>query len=112
MRGARAGRWVALCALLASALPATASAATPLTPIDAQNWSTPDHLSWNDYKPLPGPDYSDPSIQPSVKKWKVALVVTDFPDKPFYLSQPVGSTIYGTPSAEAHDISRDQVPAF
>ena len=28
-----------------------------------------------------GPDYSDPAIQPTVKKWKVALVLTDFPDK-------------------------------
>ena len=26
-----------------------------------------------------------------MKKWKVALVVTDFPDKPFYISQPAGS---------------------
>ena len=50
-------------------------------PIDPQNWSWQDKLTWNDYKPLPGPDYSDPSIQPTVKKWKVALVVTDFPDK-------------------------------
>src|SRR5262249_13966257 len=53
-----------------------------------------------------------PSVQPSVKKWKVAIVVTDFPDKKFTLSQPVGSTIFGTPTAEAHDIPRADVPAF
>ena len=80
--------------------------------VDAQNWTFQDNLTWNDYKPLPGPDYSDPRIQPTVKKWKVALVLTDFPDKPFYITQPAGTTIYGTPTAEANDIPRAQVPAF
>ena len=57
-------------------------------PIDPQNWSWLDELTWNDYKQLPGPDYSDPSIQPTVKKWKVALVVTDFPGTPYTITQP------------------------
>src|SRR5262249_55091830 len=86
--------------------------APPLQPIDPQNWKWQDDLSWNDYHPLPGPDYSDPSIPPSIKKWKVALVVTDFSDKPFTLSQPVGSTVFGNPTSLAHDIPRAQVPAF
>ena len=34
------------------------------------------------------------------------------PDKPFYISQPAGSTIFGTPTAEANDIPRADVPAF
>jgi hypothetical protein len=104
--------WVAvlIAALLA---PATALADTPaLTPLDAQNPSWPDDLTWNDYKPLPGRDYSDPTIQPSVKKWRVALVMTDFPDREYSVTQPVGSTIYGNPTAEAHDIPRADVPAF
>jgi hypothetical protein len=101
-----------MAAVLALATPLAASAAAPPAPIDPQNWSTQEHQTWSDYKPLPGPDYSDPSIQPSVKKWKVALVVTDFPDKPFYLSQPAGSTIFGTPTAEANNIPRADVPNF
>jgi hypothetical protein len=28
------------------------------------------------------------------------------------ITQPAGSTIYGTPTAEAHDIPRTSVPAF
>src|SRR4051794_21546942 len=100
-----------LAAILALSVPAVATAGAP-APIDPQNWTFQDNLTWNDYKPLPGPDYSDPSIQPSVKKWKVALVLTDFPDKGFTISQPAGSTIYGTPTADANSIPRDQVPAF
>ncbi len=104
-------RAAGIAAALALGAPAMAHAGAP-APIDPQNWTFQDNATWNDYKPLPGPDYSDASIQPSVKKWKVALVVTDFPDKTFYVSQPVGSTIYGTPTTEAHDIPRADVPAF
>jgi M6 family metalloprotease-like protein len=101
-----------VAAALALVAPAFASAAGPPAPVDPQNWSFQDNLTWSDYKPLPGMDYSDPSIQPTVKKWKVALVVTDFPDKPFTITLPAGATIFGTPSVEAHDIPRADVPAW
>src|SRR3954467_2093109 len=100
-----------MAAAVALALPGVASAGGP-APIDPQNWSFQDNLTWSDYHALPGTDYSNPDIQPTVKKWKVALVVTDFEDKPFYLSQPAGSTIFGTPTTEANNIPRDQVPNF
>src|SRR3954447_16369346 len=96
---------------VALALPSAALAGAP-APIDPQNWSFQDNLTWNDYHALPGTDYSNPDIQPSVKKWKVALVVTDFPDKPFYLSQPAGSSVFGTPTTEANSMPRTQVPNF
>ena len=89
-----------------------ASAAAPPAPLDPQNWSFQDNLTWADYKKLPGPDYSDPSIQPTVKKWKVALILVDYPDRPFTITQPAGSTIFGTPTADAHSVPRAQVPQF
>src|SRR3954452_6752917 len=100
-----------MAAAVALALPSAALAGQP-APIDPQNWSFQDNLTWNDYHALPGTDYSNPDIQPSVKKWKVALVVPDSPDKPFYLSQPAGSSVFGTPTTEANNIPRDQVPNF
>jgi M6 family metalloprotease-like protein len=110
MRGTRAAIAAALVVL---AVPAAALAAdTAPAPIDPQKWSWQDELTWNDYKKLPGPDYSDPSIQPTVKKWKVALVVTDFQDKTFTISQPQGGTVFGTPTAEGNNIPREQVPAY
>src|SRR5689334_5688424 len=88
-----------VAAVIALAAPSASVAADGApAPIDPQSWSWQDELTWNDYKPLPGTDYSDPSIQPSVKKWKVALVVTDFQDKTFTVSQPVGGTVFGTPT--------------
>ena len=104
------GKYVAgLAAALALAAPAAAIAGPP-APVDPQNWTFQDNFTWNDYHPLPGKDYSDPAIVPTVKKWKVALVLTDFPDKTFFVSQPAGSTIYGTPTIEAHDIPRARGP--
>jgi M6 family metalloprotease-like protein len=101
-----------MAAVLALAATPAAAIAGPPAPVDPQNWSFQDNLTWNDYKPLPGTDYSNPDVQPAIKKWKVALVVTDFPDKGFTISQPAGSTVFGTPTTEAHDIPREQVPAF
>ena len=100
-----------LAAVLALGTPAAAMAGPPAA-VDPQNWTFQDNFTWNDYHPLPGKDYSDPTVVPTVKKWKVALVLTDFPDKTFFVSQPAGSTIYGTPTIEAHDIPRADVPAF
>ena len=57
-----------LAAVLALATPMVASAAGPPAPIDPQNWSFQDNLTWNDYKPLPGTDYANPDVQPTVKK--------------------------------------------
>jgi M6 family metalloprotease-like protein len=112
MRGSRLGRLAACVALAMVAAPAAAATAATPPPLDPQSWTWQDTLTWNDYHALPGTDYSDPSVVPSVKKWKVALVVTDFPDKGFTLSQPQGGTIFGTPTAEAHDIPRADVPNF
>jgi M6 family metalloprotease-like protein len=38
--------------------------------------------------------------------------MADFPDREFIVSQPAGSTIWGTPTANAHSIPREQVPQF
>ena len=51
-----------MAAVLALAAPAVASAGAP-APIDPQNWSFQDNLTWSDYHALPGADYSDASIR-------------------------------------------------
>ncbi|MDA0166202.1 M6 family metalloprotease domain-containing protein [Solirubrobacter ginsenosidimutans] len=86
--------------------------AAPPAPLDPQNWSFQDNLTWGDYKKLPGPDYSDPAIQPTVKKWKVAIVLADFKDRDFIVTKGAGSTIWGTPTATANNIPREQVGQF
>ncbi len=87
-----------------------AKLANPATgPIDPQNWVNPDQMTWNDYKKPPGTNWADPTKTGSVRTFKGALVVVDYPNQPFVITQPKHSTPFGNPSAEANGIPRDQV---
>ncbi|MFC7583268.1 M6 family metalloprotease domain-containing protein [Nonomuraea antimicrobica] len=83
-----------------------------LQPLDPQNWENPDNMTWADYKKPPGTKWNDPSVKGSQRTFKGALVLLDYPNQPFVVTQPQGSTIYANPSAQAHDIPRDQVAKF
>ncbi|GLW07810.1 peptidase M6 [Microtetraspora sp. NBRC 13810] len=82
------------------------------TPIDPQNWKNPDHMTWADYKKVPGTNWADPSVKGSVQTFRGALVLLDYPNQPFVVTQPQGSTVFKNPSAEAHDIPRTEVAQF
>ncbi|ADB33270.1 M6 family metalloprotease domain protein [Kribbella flavida DSM 17836] len=81
-------------------------------PIDPQNWENPDHMTWSDYQRPPGTNWADPTKKGSVRTFKGALVLTDYPNQPFVVTQPKGSTPFGNPSAEANGVPRDQVAQF
>nr|WP_062333383.1 M6 family metalloprotease domain-containing protein [Herbidospora sakaeratensis] len=81
-------------------------------PIDPQNWENPDHMTWSDYKKPPGTSWNDPDVKGSDRTFKGALVLLDYPNQPFVVTQPQGSTVFKNPSAQAHDIPRDQVAKF
>ena len=81
-------------------------------PIDPQNWVNPDHMTWDDYTKIPGTNWADPSVKGSVRNFKGALVLLDYSNQPFVITQPQGSTVFANPSAEAHDVPRDQVAQF
>ncbi|MFC0623714.1 M6 family metalloprotease domain-containing protein [Kribbella deserti] len=80
--------------------------------IDPQNWVNPDHMTWSDYKLPPGTNWADPGKSGSVRTFKGALVLVDYPNQPFVVTQPKGSTPFGNPSAEANGIPREQVAEF
>ncbi|MEU4833774.1 M6 family metalloprotease domain-containing protein [Streptosporangium sp. NPDC023615] len=81
-------------------------------PIDPQNWKNPDHMTWADYRKPPGTNWADPAVKGSKRTFRGALVLADYPGRPFVVTQPKGSTVFGNPSAEAHDIPRDRVAGF
>jgi M6 family metalloprotease-like protein len=84
----------------------------PMDPIDPQVVTQAADQTWDDYHPIPGSPYADPTIEPSIERFDVALILTDFPDTPFVITQPEGSTVFGNPGALGHDIPREAVPAF
>lgn len=115
------------CSLaLMGAIPAQAAPAPAPTPttvggsdvapgipaLDAQKIDNFDDMTWDDYTEIPNTHWSDPSIQPTVKRWKAAIVLVDYPDMPFQVTQPESSNIWGNPGPAAHDLNRADVPQF
>ena len=56
-------------------------------PIDPQQVQDQQDMTWDDYHPIPGVNWADPSLQPK-RGFKMALVAVDFPDQPFVITLP------------------------
>ncbi len=82
----------------------------PPAPIDPQRVQDQQDMTWADYHPIPGVDWADPSLVPSKKSFKVALVAIDFDDQPFVITLPKKSDLFGNPQIDP--IQRAQVPQF
>lgn len=80
-------------------------------PVDPQNYELPDTMTWDDYKRIPGTKWNDPTVKGSVRTFRGALVLLDYPDQPFVITQPRNSSIYGNPNLVS-DVPRGQVAQF
>jgi M6 family metalloprotease-like protein len=99
-----------LTVAVALAAPAAAFAQDFPGPIDKQVVQDQDDMTWADYKPVPGHDWADNSIQPTVRNLRIAVVAVDFSDQPFVISQPKGSDLFGNPQVDP--VPREQVPQY
>ncbi len=94
--------------LLAAGYAFQQSSAPP--PLDPQQVHDQQDMTWADYQPIPGIDWADPSLKPSKKQFKVALVAIDFPDQPFVITLPKHSDLFGNPQMDP--VPRERVPQF
>jgi M6 family metalloprotease-like protein len=78
-------------------------------PLDPQQVKHHEIMTWDDYRPLPGRDWADPSLKPE-KGFKLAVVAVDFPNQPFVITLPKGSDPFGNPQVDP--IPREKVPQF
>ena len=78
-------------------------------PLDPQKVQDQEEMTWADYRPIPGVQWSDPSLQPE-RGFKLAVVAVDFPDQPFVITRLKGSDPFGNPQVKP--IGREQVPQF
>jgi M6 family metalloprotease-like protein len=97
-------------ALTGGAVDAFQTARTASAPIDPQKVQDEQDMTWGDYHPIPGVNWADPSLTPSKKQFKVALLAVDFPDQPFVMTLPKHSDLFGNPQIDP--IPRDRVPQF
>lgn len=79
-------------------------------PADVQSWELPEDMTWEDYLPVPGIDWRTADIEPE-RVLRGALVIVDFPDREFILSQPEGSEVAGNPIGTGN-IPRDEIGQF
>lgn len=77
-------------------------------PVDPQSWVLPEWMTWEDYRPIPGVDWTAPENQPP-KKLRAALVVADFADRDFIITQPPGSDYVGV-NGEHNPIGIGSIP--
>ncbi|KAI1826289.1 M6 metalloprotease [Xylaria intraflava] len=84
----------------------------PFAILDPQDVVLPDNMTWADYVTPPGTTWSDPSKKGSERNFNIALVVVDYPDHPFVITQEAGSTPFKNPQPIVSGLSRDEVPAF
>ena len=109
----------ALVALLLAALTgacgvsaSAGSGPTPaggVEPIDPQVVQDQDDMTWDDYRPIPGRNWADRSLQPE-RGFRIALIAIDFEDQPFVITQAEGSDPFGNPQVDP--IARENVSRF
>jgi M6 family metalloprotease-like protein len=80
----------AVVALTAMGAAPSAAGSTPASAlprdIDPVSHVLPEHMTWADYKPVPGYDWNNPSYQPP-RKIRAALVLGDFEDQKFVVQE-------------------------
>jgi len=103
---------------LATVSNGTAMAAPPdafdpavLDPIDPQHWENMDDMTWDDYVGVPGTDWAN-DTEGSDRQFNGAIVLLDFENQPFLVTQPEGSHPFGDPSGLANGLDREDVPQF
>jgi M6 family metalloprotease-like protein len=82
-----------------------------LQPIDAQNWLDMEDLTWDDYVPVPDehPEFYDGSATGSQSQYRTAIILMEFPDQPFVISQPPESHPFGNPQPGWQPVPPDEV---
>lgn len=78
-------------------------------PLDPQRVQDQDDMTWDDYRPIPGVDWADRSLEPE-RGFRIALVAVDFPDQPFVITLPRESDPFGNPQIQSVD--REEVAEF
>lgn len=86
-------------------------AASAPRPVDPQDYELPDTMTWDDYKAVPRTKWSDPAATGSLKNFMGAVVLVDYPNQPFVVTQHKNSSIYGNPTVVG-DVPQNQVAKF
>ncbi|MET0449491.1 MAG: hypothetical protein ABW004_13845, partial [Aeromicrobium sp.] len=82
-----------------------------LEPVDPQNWVNMDDMTTDDYVPVPGTDWAN-ETEGSMRTFNGAIVLLDFTDQPFVVTQEPESHAFKNPTAGFKPVARDDVPEY
>lgn len=118
-----ARRWsdTTLLVLAAAGLPASALAQGggqqqvrapffTVPPVDRQVVLDQDEMTWDDYRPIPGVDWTESRLRPTDRTIRIAMLLADFDDHDFVMTKPRQSDRFGNPQIEP--VTRDRIPQF
>ena len=82
-----------------------------LDPIDAQKWVDQGVLTWADYLPVPDRkvEFYDPDSVGSQVQYRTAIILVDYPDQPFLITQAPGSHPFGNPQPGWTPVAQEDV---
>ncbi|WP_240665950.1 Ig-like domain-containing protein [Agromyces sp. LHK192] len=82
-----------------------------LEPVDPQNWVNMDDMTRDDYVPVPNTNWSQDS-EGTQREFNGAIVLLDFTDQPFVVTQEPESHAFENPTAGFDPIDREDVPEY
>ncbi len=98
-----------------SLVPGTGSIAaadpSPPPPVDPQNWVDQKDLTWAAYQPVPNqpPEWRTGGIRGTQNDYTGAVVMLDFTDQPFLITQQPESHVFGNPQPGFQPVPREGV---
>ncbi len=100
-----------LVVVLAAAVAPAAGQSPVLDPIDSQKWVDQGVLTWADYLPVPdqNPDFYDPDSVGSQVQYRTVIILVDYPDQPFLITQAPGTHPFGNPQPGWTPVAQEDV---
>ena len=97
--------------LVAGPAASQSTTSDPLTPVDAQAWVDQGELTWDAYTPVPGQDprWRTGEVKGSRDQYTAAVVLLDYQDQPFLITQPPEAHPFGNPQPGWDPIPREEV---
>lgn len=115
-RVAAVGGAAALVVPLASGMgnatqsPATESTTSPIVAADPQNWTDQADMTWDDYVPVrPESWNSAETSQGSEVQWSSAIILLEFEDQPFLITQDPETHPFGNPQSGWEPVAPEDV---
>jgi M6 family metalloprotease-like protein len=87
-----------------------ADGASPIVPVDEQVWTEQSEMTWDDYVPIRPKNWnSAETSQGSEAQYQTAVILMDFKDQPFLITQEPGSHPFGNPQSGWEPVPQGQV---